>query len=526
MELKWRVNDRSGSAEIVPGENRVIVPVRPGEVFTAAEGCLRMPPSEKMFFNGYQSWTYCPEYTVNDRIRGLSGLPGFLNRALCLDRFGDYHFVKYPARKGVFHGVSYCYFRDGERYRLLASLDERAGYTLFTYRADSGILSIERDCLGTAAVSPDFPAFELFYAEGGEEEVFGGWFDAMGIHNRAPAIKGYTSWYNRYQRISEQKILSDLDGARSVFDPGDLFQIDDGWEVFAGDWERADPKKFPNGLGKIAREIRAAGFKSGLWLAPFICERRSAVYREHPGWLLRRRGKAWKTGLNWSGSFALDLDHPEVRDYLARVFDRVLNEWGFDLVKLDFLYAAAPFAPCENEGGPAGETRAGRMIRALEFLRKLCGDKLILGCGVPLMPAFGLVDYCRIGPDMSLDWDDLPVMRLTHRERISAKHAAGNTLFRRQLNGRAFGSDPDVFFLRDRKILLSEREKEYLAAVGALFGSVWLTSDDPNTWDPGKIALFKRFARLRDAENIRVDPDTLDVSCELDGECPVFRRPR
>ena len=52
---------------------------------------------------------------------------------------------------------------------------------------------------------------------------------------------------------------------------------------------------------------------------------------------------------------------------MRRVFHRVLDEWGCDLVKLDFLYGAAPF-------GTAQESRAGRMIRAMDFLREVCGD--------------------------------------------------------------------------------------------------------------------------------------------------------
>ena len=287
-----------------------------------------------------------------------------------------------------------------------------------------------------------------------------------------------------------------------------------------------DEKKFPIGLEPVVKDIHRAGFIAGIWLAPFVCERRSAVYREHPEWLLRHNGKVWKCSPNWSGSYSLDFDHPGVQAYLTRVFERVFGEWGFDLVKLDFLYAAAPFGSEVNRSVPLGESRAARMIRALDILRKLCGDKLIIGCGVPLMPAFGRVDYCRIGPDMGLDWDGLPFMRLTHRERISAKHSISNTIFRRQLNGRTFGSDPDVFFLRDRNLLLSEKEKEYLAAVNALCGSVWLTSDDPNTYDVGKIALYKKLARMRDAGNIRIDPDTLDVCGELDGKEFTFRYPR
>ncbi len=73
--------------------------------------------------------------------------------------------------------------------------------------------------------------------------------------------------------------------------------------------------------------------------------------------------------------YALDIDNPAVLDYLRRVFDRVLNDWSFDLVKLDFLYGAAPF-------GNARESRAARMYRAMELLRTWCGQKQILGCGV------------------------------------------------------------------------------------------------------------------------------------------------
>ena len=81
------------------------------------------------------------------------------------------------------------------------------------------------------------------------------------------------------------------------------------------------------------------------------------------------------------------------------------------------------------------------------------------------MPAFGLVDYCRVSCDVSLDWDDVWYMRLFHRERVSTKQAIKNTLFRRQLNGRAYGSDPDVFFLREENCKLTAEQKRTLATV-------------------------------------------------------------
>jgi len=528
MELKWFVNDLQGSVILTPGANIIQVPVQPGEIIRRAEASLHVPPSPKMFFNGYQTWTHSPEFTPKDKIRGLHGLPKAGVRLLGLDHFADYHFVNYPNEKGILHGFSYCYFRSGTFYKLFSSLDEATGYTVFTYDSAKQTLYLKRDCMGVVVQDREFPAFELFYAEGSEDEVFDRWFDAMGIHNKPAELMGYSSWYNHYQKITETKIRDDLDGAKKVFEPGDLFQIDDGWEPYVGDWEQTDLKKFPNGLSPIVKEIHDSGFRAGLWLAPFVCEKRSRIYKEHPDWLLRYKGKPWKGGPNWGGHYSLDIDHPEVIAYLRRVFERIFDEWHFDLVKLDFLYAAAPFATGDHgmpEDAPFMESRAGRMIRALKFLRELCRDKLILGCGVPVMPAFGLVDYCRVGSDVSLDWDDMLIMRAIHRERVSTRQSINNTIFRRQLNGRAYGSDPDVFFLRDHNLSLTKEEKEYHAVVNALLGSVWLTSDNLNRYDEEKIRRYKHFARLKNAENITVDPDTLTVTYELDGVQYTLKHP-
>ena len=159
----------------------------------------------------------------------------------------------------------------------------------------------------------------------------------------APRLMGYSSWYNRYQDISAASVAEDLEGYRQVLPKGSLFQIDDGWEPFVGDWMETDPKKFPDGLAPFVEQSHESGLLAGLWLAPFVCETKSKIYREHPDWLLKTDGQSWYCGCNWSGFYALDIDNPHVQDYLRRVFERVFYTWHFDLVKLDFLYAVAPF---------------------------------------------------------------------------------------------------------------------------------------------------------------------------------------
>ena len=526
--LKWHITaDTDEGVKTLEGE--AAIPEENGVLSVVSdlpEGKIRkikalldisISDDTKIFMNGYQTWTNCPEYGKNDRIRGLNGLPQKLINKFGLDRYGDYHFVNYPNKKGITHGFSWCYFRKGDRYRLIASIDETPGYTMFTYDSGMGRLGIVRDCTGVKC-GGEYHAFDLYIAEGSEDEVFDGWFDVMNIHASAAPLRGYSSWYNRYENITGETIRTDLNGCRTLLAQGDLFQIDDGWEPAVGDWLTPDETKFPEGLKPLADEIHEAGFIAGLWLAPFVCREGSSIMNEHPDWLLQVAGKPWSCGSNWGGFYALDIDNPEVTDYLRKVFDRVFNEWGFDLVKLDFLYGAAPF-------GTENESRAGRMIRAMDFLREVCSDKLILGCGVPVMPAFGRVDYCRVSCDVGLDWDDRRYMRVLHRERVSTKQAIENTISRRQLNGRAYLSDPDVFFLREENLSLTAEQKQLLAQVNALLGGVLLTSDDPNSYTDAQREVYRSLLHLQEAEKVQVDLDKHLISYILDDRIQTLLLP-
>ena len=499
MKIKWVVNNKRGEAEL-ERVNHITVDLD-NETITKAVAELEVSMSEKVFFNGYQSWSWSPEYTDQDAIYPAR-LPKVLIRRFALDRYADYHFVKYERRKGIFHGFSYCYFRDGNKFRLFASLDEDPGYTIFRYSCKTNKLTITRDCEGLKQ-NGCFHAFDLYYHEGSEKEVFDGWFKELGIEPpKAKRLVGYSSWYNRYEDISENSILEDLEGCKKVLIKGNLFQVDDGWEPTVGDWLEPDPIKFPDGMKAICDKIHAKGYKSGLWLAPFVATEKSKIWQEHQDWFLKHDGENWKDGANWGGFYSLDLDNQEVMDYIEKCFDRVFNEWGFDLVKLDFLYARAPF-PDEYR------TRAAKMIDSMKWLRYLCRDKLILGCGVPLMPAFGLVDYCRIGCDVGLDWDDKAYMRIIHRERVSTKHAIDNTFFRRQLNHRAFLNDPDVFFLRTENISLSEIDKKYLATMNGLFSGILLTSDNFSHYNEEQKKTLQEVRDLMDAEIISIDDNVI-----------------
>lgn len=468
---------------------------------------------DTILLNGYQTWTLTRELTVHDKMRGIDHLPKSLINHYGIDRYGDYYFIDYPNKKGQLHGFSYGYIRRGEQIDFIGSLNERTGYTVLRLDARRQTVRIEKDCAGLR-VSEPYELFDLALLHGGDDEVFDRWFELMGIDKpQTKPLCGYTSWYNHYQNINARIIDRDLEGMSALPSPPDIFQIDDGYQTAVGDWLSIDEQKFPDGLEPVVEKIHRSGMLAGLWLAPLVCETKSRIYREHKDWLLRdSNGEPIYCGCNWSGFWALDAENPEVREYLRKVFDTVLGTYGFDFVKLDFLYAGS-FV------GDERKSRAQRMCEAMDLLRELVGDKLMLGCGVPLWPAFGKADYCRIGCDVSLDWNDRLYMRLVNRERVSTKHAICNTVFRRQLDGRAFLNDPDVFLLRYENVRLSPKRKRWLGSVNGLFGSVLFMSDNAALYDERQRQSYLDILALRSAQvrSVRSHRRRIEINYTLDG---------
>lgn len=458
--------------------------------------------SSKVFLNGFQSWSDSREFYIKEKLKGISPIvPNTVIKKNSLESYGDYHFKEYSKTKGVFHGFTYSYIRNNNILDFIGSLSERSGYTIIEHDTNRNKIIIEKECKGIKILDK-YLAFSLVFLRGDENLVFDKYFEYMNIPKpQAKPMNGYTSWYNHYQNISEEVILDNLESMASSGEKFDIFQIDDGFQVAVGDWLKIDKAKFPRGMKVIVDEIKRKSMIPGLWLAPFACDFNSTIIKEHPEWILKNEDGSYVTGgCNWDGFYALDIYNEELRSYLRNVFDVVLNVWGFELVKLDFLYATA-ITPRNNK------SRGEIMCDAMDFLRECVGDKLILGCGVPLGPAFGKVDFCRIGCDIGLDWDDKWYMRLLHRERVSTKNAIISSIGRRQLNGRAFLNDPDVFLLRDTNIKLNNMQKETLAFVNKLFGSLLFTSDNIKDYSSQQKEVFKKCMNLNRIEIVSVEQD-------------------
>ncbi|WP_177916871.1 alpha-galactosidase [uncultured Eubacterium sp.] len=468
----------------------------------------------RFFANGFQSWSDTREFTVNDKMSGL-GLVGksIVGKKFGLKYVGDYTFCKQAETTGEFHSHGLAYVRNGSRLDFFGSLDERTGFTVIYADMNKNSLCFTKDLEGIT-ISKPYDVLNLYFAQGEYDEVFDLYFDTLGVKCLTnEKIKGYTSWYNYYQKISEDIILRDLRSMSAEKKYVNTFQIDDGYQTAVGDWLSIDSKKFPHGMKPIADEIHNDGFKAGIWLAPFGAQFNSAVAKEHPDWLIKdEKGKPIPVGANWGGFYALDIYNEEAASYIRRVFDTIINDWGFDMVKLDFLYACS-IVPMYNK------TRGQIACEAMDFLRECVGDKLILGCGVWMLPCFGKVDYMRIGADMALSWKHTLLRKMMHREDVSTPNAIHNSVYRRCFNGRAFLCDPDVFLLRRTNIGFSVEQQELLAKFIKLFGGVLFMSDNLGDYDERQLGTF-RDTLTDDAELLAVNEggDTIFVDYVQNGE--------
>ena len=427
-------------------------------------------PSEqpKIFCNGYQSWSESREYGLEEQMSHLNSW-----FAKPYKYYGDGYISEIPRGKNIYHSWTYTYLRLAQSVSLIASLKEDTAFTYFIHDTQNNKLIVRKDLSGLQ-LKHSFPVLDLIVAKGEESKVFQQWFDNMEITPlKHPPATGWTSWYHYYTDISEQIILENLEAFQKENVAIDHFQIDDGYQTKVGDWLNIK-SSFPNGMAHLAQKIKQANYKSGIWIAPFVCEADSDIFKQKKHWLLKdNNGLPISLGKIklWSGDFyALDFYQKEVQEYIGGVLYTFINKWGFEMIKMDFLYAV-----CIQT--PPNKTRGQVMHDAMQFLRNIVGDTAILGCGVPLGSAFGMVDYCRIGANVHLKWTDWKLKFLGHRERISTLASLRSTLGRWQLNNNVFHNNPDVFILRKEANQLTSTQQYTLLVINSLLGNLVFTSD-------------------------------------------------
>ena len=331
---------------------------------------------------------------------------------------------------------------------------------------------------------------EWFAAYGSEDQVFKEYVQQLGARfgeaakNHAPRV--WCSWYSLYLDINEKLLHQVFDQLGDL--PFDVLQVDDGWQKDYGDWQPNE--KFPSGMAALAEKIKSTGRRAGLWLAPFLVSKSSQLFREHASWLLRNeKGELVQAGYNYWGHdlYTLDITRPEVIAWLVALIKQIRG-WGFDYYKLDFLYAGA----MKGKHHVAMPREAAYRACLRHMHAAMGAGAFLLVCGTPILPALGLCDAIRIGPDVSHEWENQPHVRLLQNFDSPGTRNAIRTTVNRLWLKPLLHIDPDVEYFVSRENTLDEKHKKQLQDL-ALICNFKATSDLPQWMTPQEREQIRTF---------------------------------
>ena len=153
---------------------------------------------------------------------------------------------------------------------------------------------------------------------------------------KPPMFVGYCTWSN-WQDFSGNRLHLDparLDEEiRRCQELGvELFILDYDWFPLLGDF-RSDPERFPDGVEAVARKVKAAGMKFGLWMGYGQAHADAPVVREHPEFCVVKNGQLFVGG--W-GMRSLCFAFEPAREHALAELCRIMDEFDVDWLKQDF----------------------------------------------------------------------------------------------------------------------------------------------------------------------------------------------
>lgn len=320
----------------------------------------------------------------------------------------------------------------------------------------------------------------------------------------------YCTWYDRGRYLTEAQLedilqrLQQTDPERHV----QSVQIDDGYMPSLGDW-LLPGSTFPGGLADIFSNIHDAGYRPGVWVAPFMVGSESQLYQEHPDWVLKHRdGSNVVEWQDYNGArrdrehYVLDTSHPDAMAYVHDVFASMRKN-GARFFKTDFMEWGYKDSTQVKRHTP-GKTAAQYYDDALHTIRDAIGeDSHWLGCICYFAPHIGYCDSMRVSADVGVKW--------------AAHGGTGNdgtgggtenmieesfaTLYQ---NNILWQCDPDVVFVRDQVVYHSLEEARSLMHWHGLLGHSINTSDDIGALAPERLNMWQWMRPQKEAWTARL----------------------
>lgn len=239
-----------------------------------------------------------------------------------------------------------------------------------------------------------------------------------------PTFVGWSTWDYFGRTWTARHVRDNLATLQAIEPAANLVQIDGGWWPSRGDYTtERENLRVAGGMRGLAQDIKQAGMMAGIHFDGGRGDSRSQIYRAHPDYFLhddtgRLIGQRQRQAGEELQNIYFDYSHPGATDFLREACRLMRHEWGYQFVKIDFLWFNLDWAIRRATGlDPArnivahdrSTTSVERLHRGMQAFRAGMGaDAWFLGCGAPFGPTYGYLDSLRTGYDI---WPNLRQFR-------------------------------------------------------------------------------------------------------------------
>lgn len=299
---------------------------------------------------------------------------------------------------------------------------------------------------------------------------------------RAPkAPTGWMSWNLYFDKATAEDNLAEARIGKKYLQPfGMEFWHIESWQGNSDQLPvsnfynlnlEVNENQFPEGMKKLADDIRALGFRPGLWTAPFGTGN-DAFYEQHKDWFLHdASGKPMRT---WNGKYTIDPSNDEVIEHLRKIHDIASHEWGYEYFKIDGMsgsgagYCAHFFERPEVKAAMKDPNCPNPFERCVKAFRDGIGEDRVFNacqghfCGPePMYADCGRIGADIVHPNQPVGWANL-------------QNQAGRTLNQIFAHNIVFYADPDTLLVNEA---LTMEEARLSTVVVSLPGQMMFSGD-------------------------------------------------
>lgn len=298
---------------------------------------------------------------------------------------------------------------------------------------------------------------------------------------------GWCSWICFGPEVTAKNVSDNLKAIKTKVPSLRYIQIDDGYQANMGDWTTIG-KSFGGGIVEVLKQIKKEGFQPAIWLAPFICDTNSSIYKDHKDWLLKdddgnplRSDKVGFGGWRLAPWYVLDGTNPAVQEHFEELFTIMNKGWGVTYFKLDANYwATIPHAKYYRKNA----TRTEAYREGMKAILKGAGpNSFILGCNQPMWPSLGVVHGNRTSMDIAPQFE-------------SFQRVGRENLYRSWQNNKLWWNDPDCILLTPShsKESITDNQYRFHASLIYATGGMLLSGDDVGSIPENRMKILKRVA--------------------------------